>query len=166
MGQRCPKQGHDAITHHLVHRAFVLVDGRHHAVEHRIEQVPCLLGVTVGQEFHGPFQVGKQYGHLFPLPFQRTAGGENFFRQIGRGIGEGSRRGCPGWRWGRRRGHLRRTGPDEDPAFLIHRQALAVDEFVFEVIQRGVVQVKLPLERAIGHPAPLAQERNHLIQDR
>ena len=49
MRQRRPKQGHNAITHHLIDGAFVLVDGRHHAVEHGIEQVPRLLGVTVHQ---------------------------------------------------------------------------------------------------------------------
>jgi hypothetical protein len=36
MRQRRPKQGHDAITHHLVDSAFVLVHSLHHAVEHWI----------------------------------------------------------------------------------------------------------------------------------
>jgi hypothetical protein len=49
MRQWCPKQGHDAVAHHLVDGTFVLVYGRHHAVEYRIEQVPCLLGVALGQ---------------------------------------------------------------------------------------------------------------------
>jgi hypothetical protein len=72
-GQRRPEQGHDAIPHDLIHRAFVLVHGRHHAIEDRIEQVPRLLGVTVGQQFHGAFEVGKQHGHLLALTFQGTA---------------------------------------------------------------------------------------------
>jgi hypothetical protein len=49
MRQRRPKQGHDAVAHHLVDGAFVLVDGRHHAVEHGIEQWPRLLWVALGQ---------------------------------------------------------------------------------------------------------------------
>ena len=43
-----PKQGHNAIAHDLVDRAFVAVHSRHHALQHRIEQLPGLLGVAIG----------------------------------------------------------------------------------------------------------------------
>jgi hypothetical protein len=41
-----------------------------------------------------------------------------------------------------------------------------IEEFVCEIVQSIVVELKLPLEGEIGHAAPLAQERDHLIHDR
>ena len=76
----------------------------------------------------------------------------------------GWRRGCPRWRGSRRR--LRLTGPDEDPALLIHCQALAVDELVFEDLQMGLIQLELELEGPIGQATPLAQEGDRLIHHR
>ena len=69
-----PKQGHNAITHDLVHGAFVAVHGRHHALQHRVEELPGLLGVAVSQEFHGAFEIGKEHRDLLAFPFQDTAG--------------------------------------------------------------------------------------------
>jgi hypothetical protein len=43
---------------------------------------------------------------------------------------------------------------------------MGIEEFVCEIVQSIVVELKLPLEGAIGHAAPLAQESNHLIHDR
>src|SRR2546426_9178846 len=66
------------------------------------------------------FALDDAFLDLLALAFQRTAGGENFLREIGRGVGEGGQCGCPGWRCGRRRRRPRlTTGPDEDPAFFI-----------------------------------------------
>jgi hypothetical protein len=56
--------------------------------------------------------------------------------------------------------------PDQDTLILIQRQALAIYEFFPEVLRGRIIQLKLPLERAIGQAAPLAQEGDHLIQDR
>ncbi len=64
------------------------------------------------------------------------------------------------------RGWRRRTGPDQHIALLIHRQALALDEFVLEILQGRVIELELPLEGAIGQAAPLAQEGDHLIHHR
>src|SRR5262245_52878979 len=44
MGQGSPKQRHNAITHDLVDRALILMDGRHHALQHGVEELPSLLG--------------------------------------------------------------------------------------------------------------------------
>ena len=74
MCNRRPKQGHNAITHDLVHGAFVAVHGRHHALQHRVEELPGLLGVAVSQEFHGAFEIGKQDRNLLAFAGQRTAG--------------------------------------------------------------------------------------------
>jgi hypothetical protein len=43
---------------------------------------------------------------------------------------------------------------------------LALDEFVLHILQGRLVELELPLEGAVGHPAPLAQQRDHLIHDR
>ena len=79
MGQGRPEQGHDAIAHDLVDGALVAVHGGHHALQHGVEQLPRLLGIAIGQQFHGPLHVGKEHGHLLAFAFQRTAGGEDFF---------------------------------------------------------------------------------------
>ena len=59
MRQRRPKEGHNAIAHHLVHRAFVPMHGSHHAFQHGIKELPRLLRVAIGEEFHGTFEVGN-----------------------------------------------------------------------------------------------------------
>ena len=41
---RRPKQCHNPVAHDLVDRALVPVHGLHHAFEHRIEDLPSLLG--------------------------------------------------------------------------------------------------------------------------
>ena len=56
--------------------------------------------------------------------------------------------------------------PDEDVALLIDRHALALDEFVLHVLQGCLVELELPLQGAVGHAAPLAQEGNRLIHHR
>ncbi len=48
-GERRAEERHDAIAHHLVHGALVAVDSLHHPLEHRIDQLPSLLGITVGE---------------------------------------------------------------------------------------------------------------------
>jgi hypothetical protein len=56
--------------------------------------------------------------------------------------------------------------PDEDVALLIYREALGVDEFGFEILEVSVIEAKLPLQSPIRHALTLAQEGNHLIEDR
>ena len=49
---------------------------------------------------------------------------------------------------------------------FIHCQALAVENLLLQGFQVCLIQLKRPLEGAIGQAAPLAQERDHLIHDR
>jgi hypothetical protein len=91
MGNGCPEQGHDPIAHDLVHGPFIAMDGCHQAFQHRIEELAGLLRITVSQDFHGAFEVGKEHRHLLALTFQGTTGGEDFLGEIGRGVGEGWR---------------------------------------------------------------------------
>ena len=51
-----------------------------------------------------------------------------------------------------------RARPDQHLAVLVHGQALGLDEFVLQVFQVVVIELELPLERAVGH-APLALEQ-------
>src|SRR5207247_7993677 len=89
MRQRRPKQGHDAVAHDLVDGAFVLVHGRHHAVEHRIEQLPRLLWVALGQQLHGPLEVGEEHRDLLAFAFQGGMRGEDLLGQMWRGVRHG-----------------------------------------------------------------------------
>jgi hypothetical protein len=59
VGERRPEQGHDAVAHHLVDGPLVAMHRGHHALEDRVQQLPGLFGVAVGQQLHGAFQVGK-----------------------------------------------------------------------------------------------------------
>jgi hypothetical protein len=57
VGQRGAEEGHDAVAHHLVHGALVAVDGLHHPLQDRVEELPRFFGVTVGEKLHRALQV-------------------------------------------------------------------------------------------------------------
>ena len=65
-----PKQRHDAVAHDLVDRALIAVHGRHHALQHRVEELPRLLGVAIGEQLHGALEVGEQHRDLLALALQ------------------------------------------------------------------------------------------------
>jgi hypothetical protein len=52
------EQRHNPIAHHLIDGPLIAVDRRHHAFQHRAEELAVLLGVAIGQHFHGAFQIG------------------------------------------------------------------------------------------------------------
>jgi hypothetical protein len=85
--QRRTEEGHDAVAHHLVHGALVVMHGLHHAFEHRIEELSGFLGVAVGEQFHGPLEVGEEHRDLFALAFESALGGEDFLGEVLRGVG-------------------------------------------------------------------------------
>src|SRR5712691_4467145 len=70
-----------------------------------------------------------------------------------------------GSRWGRERGPVRTTRPDQDATVLIHRQALALNEFGFQIFQIRVIELELPLEGAIGQAPPTLQHGYRLVED-
>ena len=70
VGHRRPEQRHDAIAHDLVDGALVVMDGLHHALEHGVEELPGLLGVAVGEQFHRALQVGEEHRHLLALALE------------------------------------------------------------------------------------------------
>jgi hypothetical protein len=86
MGQRCSEQRHDTVTHHLIYRPFVAVNGLHHVFKDRIEELPRLLGVPVGQQFHRSLEVSEQYSNLLALAFQGTLGSQYLLREMLRSV--------------------------------------------------------------------------------
>ena len=86
MGQRCPEQRHDAVAHDLVDRTLIAVHSSHEALQHGVEEPSRLFRVAVGQQLHGPLQVGKQHRDLLTFAFQGAAGGEDLLREVGRRI--------------------------------------------------------------------------------
>ena len=102
--ERRAEEGHDAVAHHLVDGAFVAVDGLHHVLEYRIEDLACLLGVAVGEEFHRALEVREEHRDLLAFTFQCGLGRQDALGEVFRSVRVGSRRG--GWR-GRARAHRR-----------------------------------------------------------
>src|SRR4029434_10335528 len=58
-----------------------------------------------------------------------------------------------------------RTNPDHDFAILIRREALSLDEFNREVLERRVIQLELPLERAVGDSATSLEQTYRLVEN-
>jgi hypothetical protein len=54
------------------------MDCGNHALQHRVEELPRLLGIAVGQQLHGALQVGKQHRDLLAFAFEGGLGGEDF----------------------------------------------------------------------------------------
>ena len=78
VGNGRPKQGHNAVAQHLVHRALVAVHGVHHAVQGRVEELLGGFGIEAPDEFRRVFEVGKQHRDLLALAFQSSAGARIF----------------------------------------------------------------------------------------
>jgi hypothetical protein len=90
--ERRAEQRHDAVAHHLVHRALVAVHSVHHVREDRVEDLTRVLGIAAGEQLHRALQVRKEHCDQLALAFQGTACGEDFLCEIGRGVGK------QGWR--------------------------------------------------------------------
>jgi len=106
------EERHDPVTHHLVDHAFVTMDGLHHPLKHRIEQLARLLGIAVGQQFHRALEIGEEDGHLLALALEGALRGEDLLGEVLRGVGVGRGRPRHGANW------LERlpTAPAELPA--------------------------------------------------
>ena len=48
---------------------------------------------------------------------------------------------------------------------FIHRQALALNEFGFQIFQGRVIELELPLEGAIGQASPALEHGYRLVED-
>ena len=102
MGERRPEQRHDPVSHDLVHRPLVAVDGLHHVLKDRIQELAGLFGVAVGEQLHRAFEVGEEDGDLLALTFQGGARVEDARGEVLRSVRLGCR-GRPGIGAGRMR---------------------------------------------------------------
>jgi hypothetical protein len=69
VSKRSAEQRHDPIAHDLVDGAFVSMDRFHHPFEDRVEEIPCLLGITISEQLHRALEVSEKHGDLLALAF-------------------------------------------------------------------------------------------------
>jgi hypothetical protein len=72
VGQRRTEEGHDAVAHHLIHRAFIAVNRFHHPFEDRVEDPSCFLGIALGEQLHRALEVGEEDRDLLAFAFERA----------------------------------------------------------------------------------------------
>src|SRR5262249_6471035 len=56
-------------------------------------------------------------------------------------------------------------GPYQHSAVLVDREVVDFDQFLFEGFKRLLIQVKLELERAVGHAPAALKHGNRLIEN-
>src|SRR4030095_16359910 len=55
--------------------------------------------------------------------------------------------------------------PDQHRALLIDREALPLDDFMFQIVEVGIIEIELPLESAISQAATALQHGNSLLEN-
>jgi hypothetical protein len=61
--------------------------GFHHPLEDRIQQLPRVLGIAIGEELHRALEVGKEHRDLLALAFEGRLGGDDPFGKMLRRVG-------------------------------------------------------------------------------
>src|SRR5262245_26050272 len=89
MSDRSAEEGHDAVAHDLVDRALVVMDRLHHSFEYRVEQTACLLGISVGEQFHRRLEVGEEDGDVLAFSFEGSLRGQDPLGKVPRRVGLG-----------------------------------------------------------------------------
>src|SRR5262249_21872112 len=122
-----------------------------------------LLGVTPPYQLHRALDIGKEHRDLLTLTFEGTAGEQDFLSEIGREVKGTVLKDS----WGRidRGSGAPSAAPDEAMPRIFTYLRVRVQEFGLEIIESALVQVKLSLERLIGHTLTLAEEGQDLIED-
>jgi hypothetical protein len=164
MGERCSKDRHHPVAYHSVDGAFIVAHGCHHGLQDWVKRLARLLGVSVGQQLHRALQVGKEHRDLFAFAFEGGTGGQDFLGEVSGGVGAGRmplyRRWGRGWR---SRGGV--AGPHQDFAIFIDGYPLGIDEFRLEILEGVIIEIELPLERAIGHATSTLEHGQGLVQN-
>src|SRR5258706_11465612 len=80
---------HDTVAHDLIDGAFVAVDGFHHALEHRIEQLAGVLGIAIREQLERALDVGEEHRDLLALALQRAAVAQDLFGEVSRRVALG-----------------------------------------------------------------------------
>ena len=96
MRDRRPEQRHDPVTHDLIHRALVVVDGLHHVLEHGVEDSTRLLWVAVSEQLHRAFEIGEEHRDLLAFAFECSLRVDDPFGEVLRRVGL---RGLEALRW-------------------------------------------------------------------
>ena len=91
VGEGRAEERHDPVAHDLVHGALVAVDGLHHVLEHRVQELARLLRIAVGEQLHRALEVGEEDGDLLALALQGGLRGEDLLGEVLGGVGIGRR---------------------------------------------------------------------------
>jgi len=137
------EQSHDAVAHHLIHGAFVAMDGLHHSLEDGVEDLSGLFGVAIGQQFHGSLHVGEHHRHLLALTFQGRPGRQDLVHQILRHVrlGRGkSRPGDDGYR-GRMATMRAEPGRGQQPGIAVRAAQLKLRAAINAELGLGIILV-------------------------
>ena len=67
VGDGRPEKRHDPVAHQPVDSALVELNGRHHAVENRIEQTAGIIRIAVGHELRRSHDVREEHRDLLAL---------------------------------------------------------------------------------------------------
>src|SRR5712692_2575865 len=63
------------------------MDGLHHALEHRVEELARLLGIAIREQLHRALEVSEEDGDLLALALQSGLGGEDALSRVLGGVG-------------------------------------------------------------------------------
>jgi hypothetical protein len=137
------------------HLGTGLLIGPHHRAE--------IFWVELAGECSRVHQVTKQYSELAAFGFGCLRRDDAVYCGKRRGVLRHGRRrlrhhGARCWEG------LRGTRPDQHTSVLIPGDLLRVEEFVLEIIEGLLIQVKLALKRPIRHTLALAQELDNVIE--
>jgi hypothetical protein len=133
-------------------------------MQHRVQHVPCLFGIRVGNQLHGALEVGKEHPHPLALAFQGGARGEDFLCQIGRGVRE--------WRLSKAFRRSRGGGessvsiarPDEAVPRIVVDLRIGVEDLILEIVEGVLIQGKLPLEDTICQTPPALEHSDVVVE--
>jgi hypothetical protein len=162
MGQGRAKQGHDAVSQHLVHRALIAMHGIHHALQGWIKKPLGGFRVEIANQFRRAFEVREQHRDLLALAFQGAFGEQDLLDEI---CGHGGQRWLiltAAWSSCRRGSRAFGTRPDEAASGIVAYLWVGVEQLVFEIAEGIFVEGKLPLPGAVGQ-APSALEHGYRL---
>jgi hypothetical protein len=132
----------------LVDGAFVSVDGVHHQLEHRVENLASLFRIAIGEQFHRTLAIGEEDGDLLGLSLQRALGREDLLGSVSGSVRPGASE-VADWLGGERD----TAGPAEllarrDESTAVRARSLEPSATVLAKARAGVV---LSLEPGTGH---------------
>jgi len=52
VGEWRAEERHDPVTHHLIHGALVVMDSLHHPLEHGVQDLARLFGISIREQLH------------------------------------------------------------------------------------------------------------------